>query len=109
MTLLTSRTVVALLGLAFVAIVAAVVYAAVNDDPSSPSDAPTAQVTSPNTADGDQESAPPSGSVGRTLAGFALIGGWSIGVVATLFRAGRRRQRSTTAQGATPTPTRRSA
>ena len=88
------RVALALVALLFVALVGAVVYSPATDDAPPPSDAPAAPSTSVVTPEGVVEPAPPSGSVGRLIAGFGLIVGWAVGVTVTILRAVHRRRAS---------------
>ena len=85
------RVAVAFLGLVFVALIGVVAWSTITDDGGQPSDAPAASATDQTSAGGGGESVPPSGSVGRALAGFVLIGGWSLGVIVVIVRAQQRR------------------
>lgn len=93
------RVALALVAVVFVALVGSVVYATATDDAPQPSDAPAASSTSVVTPDGEVEPTPPSGSVGRLIAGFVLIFGWAIGVTVTILRAVHRRRAGSAAAG----------
>lgn len=81
------RAVLALVAVFFLALVGAVVYSAITDDPSLQSDAPAAPSTDVVTPDGEVEPASPSESVGLLIAGFVLIVGWVVGITVTILRA----------------------
>lgn len=85
------RLAVVLLGLVFVALIGVVGWSTITDGGGQPSDAPAASATGQTSAGGGEKSVPPSGSVGRALAGFVLIGGWGLGVVTVIVRAQQRR------------------
>lgn len=86
------------IGVVFVTLIGFVVLSRTTGGTDRASEAPTA-LASEAPVGGEPEPESVSGRVGRTIAGFVLLGGWIAGMAATIVRAQRRRRSVDEAEG----------
>jgi len=87
----TRRAVEVALALIVVVLVSGTAYPVAADNAPQRGEAAASQTTGTTTGDGTPEPTASSGSLGRIVAGFVLIGGWSVAIVIAILRAQRRR------------------
>lgn len=88
-----------LIGVVFVILIGFVVSSRIASDAGRASEAPPALTSDQTPEGGEAEQTPVPGRLGRAIAGFVLLGGWIVGMMATIVRAQRRRRSADETEG----------